>query len=88
MVFCTAALERFPKCPPCSKTVIISPWLLKITSRSMSLNVNPMMNLDSMALKGNEVCGLSVLLLKTATFKNVFSMLSVRSACGQLRGAR
>jgi len=54
----------------------------------MSLNVNPMMNLDSMALKGNEVCGLSVLLLKTATFKNVFSMLSVRSACGQLRGAR
>ena len=54
----------------------------------MNRNVSPMRNLDSMALKGSEVCGVRVLLLKAATFKKVFSMLSVRSAAGQSRGAR
>ncbi len=49
-------------------------WLLKIISRSMNRNVSPMRNLDSMALKGSEVCGVSVFLLKAATFRKVFSM--------------
>ena len=40
-----------------------------------------------MALKGSEVCGVSLFLLRAATFKKVFSMLVVRSASGQLRGA-
>ena len=40
-----------------------------------------------MALKGSEVRGVSFLLLKAATFKKVFSMLLVRSAVGQARGA-
>ena len=47
-----------------------------------------MRNLDSMALKGSEVCGVSLLLLRAATFKKVFSRLSARSAPGQSRGAR
>ena len=39
-----------------------------------------------MALKGSEVCGVSLFLLKAATFKKVFSMSPVRSASGQVQG--
>ena len=44
-------------------------------SRSMKRNVRPMRNLDSMALKGSEVCGVRVFLLKAATLRKVFSMV-------------
>jgi len=63
-------------------SLIFRRWLLKIISRSMNRNVSPIRNLDSMALKGSEVCGVSVLLLRATTFKKVFSMLSVRFAPG------
>jgi hypothetical protein len=48
----------------------------------MNRKSSPMRNLDSMALKGSEVRGVSVVLLKSATFKKVFSMSLVRSGAG------